>query len=291
MRWRHSFLVLMALAQLLTASFVRADDQQQVAKQKFGEGMAAHARGDYREAAALFEEAHRLAPAAGAKFNAGIAWDQAQEFPRAADAYETALEMGGLTEEEAGQAEERLGALKKLLGYVSIDAPVGAMASVEHARGPVPLRVYLAPGTYVIHAELQGATSTTSVEVHAGEVQHVQLPFTKPEQAVAPVAPPVAPPPPRPPVPDQHPGERVERGYGPWGWVALAAGVALSGVAAVLGAKTLDARDQWDASGHRDLGKRDKAVTLRTWTNVTWGGALVAGGTGATLLLAPVVRF
>src|SRR3954469_21510638 len=101
-------LTLVAVARLLTTSLARADDHESSAKQKFGEAMSAHARGDYLTAATLFEAAYRLAPAAGAKFNAGIAWDQGGEFPRAADDYETALEMGGLTEDEARQAEERL---------------------------------------------------------------------------------------------------------------------------------------------------------------------------------------
>jgi tetratricopeptide (TPR) repeat protein len=289
-RIRCLFLVFIAFAQLLTAGVACADDQELAAKEKFGEGMTAHARGDYVTAAALFEAAYRLLPAAGAKFNAGIAWDQAGEFPRAADAYETALEMGGLTEEEARQADERLGALKKLLGTVSIDAPVGAIATVEHQSGPVPLRVHLEPGLREIRAELQGATSLTRVEVRAGEVQHVALRLSsreppKPPPALA------APLPARHPAPDQSHQEREGPRDRTWGWIALASGVALGGVAAFLGTQTLDARSEWDASGHRDLGKRDKAVALRTWTNVGWGGALVAGGIGATLLIAPTFRF
>jgi hypothetical protein len=127
--------------------------------------------------------------------------------------------------------------------------------------------------------------------VQAGDVQHVTLVFPVPERSSAPVPPPAVVTPPSPPlVPDRHPRERAERGSKTWGWIALLSGVALGGVAAVLGAETLQARNQWDASGHRDLGKRDHAVTLRTWTNVAWGGAIVAGGTGA-LLLAPTVRF
>ena len=221
-RIRCLFLVFIAFAQLLTAGVARADDQELAAKQKFGEGMTAHARGDYVTAAALFEAAYRLLPAAGAKFNAGIAWDQAGEFPRAADAYETALEMGGLTEEEARQADERLGALKKLLGTVSIDAPVGAIATVEHQSGPVPLRVHLEPGLREIRAELQGATSLTRVEVRAGEVQHVALQVSSREPTKPPPPAPAAPLLARHPAADQSRQEREEPRDRTWGWVALA---------------------------------------------------------------------
>jgi hypothetical protein len=290
-RHRSLLVVLVAVVRLSTASFARADDHELAAKQKFGEGMSAHARGEYVTAATLFEAAYRLAPAAGAKFNAGIAWDQGGEFPRAADDYETALEMGGLTEEEAHQAEERLGALKKLLGTVSIDAPVGAMVTVDHQGGPVPLRVHLTPGLREIRAEFHGQTGVTPVEVRAGEIQHVALRLSSRESPDEPRATPSPPPRSSPPASDAVHKVVVTAPSRTWGWVALGTGVVLSGVAAFLGTQTLDARNEWDASGHRDLGKRDRAVALRTWTNVGWGGAVVAGGVGLTLLVAPTFRF
>jgi hypothetical protein len=287
---RFLLVVLVAAVRLSIAGFARADDQEVAAKQKFGEGMSAHARGDYVTAATLFEAAYRLLPAAGAKFNAGIAWDQGGEFPRAADDYETALEMGGLTEDEAHQAEERLGALKKLLGTVSIDAPVGAMVTVDHQGGPVPLRVHLTPGLREIRAEFHGQTGVTPVEVRAGEIQHVALRLSGRESPDDARATPSLPPPSSPPASDvaRREGRAPSR---TWGWVALGTGVVLGGVAAFLGTQTLDARNAWDGSGHRDLGKRDRAVALRTWTNVGWGGAVVAGGLGVTLLVAPTFRF
>src|ERR1051325_7900167 len=130
--WRLAGLV---LALFVLSRGARADEGQTgAAREKFRQATEAHEKGDYRGAAELFEEAHRLSPAAGAKFNAGIAWDESGEPARAADDYETALEMGGLTADEAKQAEERLGALKKLLGYVSIDEPAGATVEVEGTR-------------------------------------------------------------------------------------------------------------------------------------------------------------
>ena len=77
-----------------------------------------------------------------------------------------------------------------------------------------------------------------------------------------------------------------------WGWIALGAGVVLAGTAVFLGTRTLSARDDYEAHGGTSQSKYDKAVALRTWTNVAAGGALVAGGLGTVLLLtAPAVEF
>jgi hypothetical protein len=164
-----------SLALVLFCNGARADDSQPTAREKFRQATEAHARGDFRGAAELFEEAHRLAPAAGAKFNAGIAWDESGNAPRAADDYETALEMGGLTEDEAKQAEERLGALRKVLGYLSVDEPTGATAEIEGAKALVPFRIHLSPGPHRIVGTRGTATTTFEVEIHAGEVKHVVL--------------------------------------------------------------------------------------------------------------------
>jgi hypothetical protein len=267
----------------------RADEPQSAAREKFRQATEAHEKGDYRGAAELFEEAHRLSPAAGAKFNAGIAWDEAGEPSRAADDYETALEMGGLTEDEAKQAEERLGALRKTLGYLSIDEPAGASVTVEGTSALVPVRVHLSPGEHQVSGTRGATTKTFRFEIRAGEVKHVTLEF--PSEA-KPAPPPKAATAPVPKFIDETPREKPSHAARTWGFVALGAGVVFSGVAAILGAQTLKARDAWDASGHRDLSKHDSAVELRAFTNVAWGGALVAGATGTILLLnSPTVEF
>src|ERR1041384_7663207 len=171
--WRLAGLV---LALFVLSRGARADEGQTgAAREKFRQATEAHERGDYRGAAEVFEEAHRLAPAAGAKFNAGIAWDEAAEPAHAADDYETALEMGGLTEDEAKQAEERLLALRKILGYLSLDEPAGAAVSVEGTKALVPFRIHLTPGAHRIDGTRGTATKSFEVEIRAGEVKHVTL--------------------------------------------------------------------------------------------------------------------
>lgn len=281
----------LALAFVFLCKGALADDAQPAAREKFRQATEAHERGDYRTAAELFEEAHRLAPAAGAKFNAGIAWDESGNASRAADDYETALEMGGLTEDEAKQAEERLGALRKVLGYLSVDEPAGATAEVEGTKALVPFRTHLSPGKHLILGTRGAATTTFEVDVHAGEVKHVVLELpAQPEPASKKVTP-------RPLPPDsghlaKEQPQASSSAATTWGLVALGAGVVFSGVAVVLGVQTLKARDAWDASGHHDISKHDDAVQLRAFTNVAWGGAIVAGATGTVLLLtSPTIRF
>ena len=290
---RHALAVLASLILTLFAANAPAQDNKTLAREKFSEATAAHARGEYAEAARLFEEAHRLAPAAGAKFNAGIAWDQAGELPRAADAYELALDMGGLTEDEAEQAQTRLGALKKVLGYVRIDRPIGARVSIEQLEdAPIPARLHVRPGRHELELTMDDRTMTRVIQVGAAEVKEVSLEGeralpSKPRRSVT--------------KSDVREGREPDRDKPPvqrssaqktWGWIAIGTGAVLAGTAIVLGVRTLNARDKWDDNRHQEVALRNDAVTLRNWTNVAWGGAAVAGGVGTVLLLtAPTVEF
>jgi hypothetical protein len=200
--------------------------------------------------------------------------------------------MGGLTEDEAKQAEERLGALRKILGYVSIDQPIGATVEVDGAKALVPLRIHLTPGEHDIVGTRGTATTTFRVDVRAGEVKHVELdlPLEKPgAPPPKPSAEPLRPENGR--LAKEHPQPAPSRAATTWGIVAMSAGVVFAGTAIVLGTQTLKARDAWDASWHTNIGKHDSAVELRTFTNVAWGAAIVAGATGTVLLLSPTIRF
>ena len=67
--------------------------------------------------------------------------------------------------------------------------------------------------------------------------------------------------------------------------------VALSGLAIFLGASALEQKHNFESSGRTDVAAHDSAATLRTWTNVAWGGAAVSGGTGLYLLfLTPKIE-
>jgi len=76
------------------------------------------------------------------------------------------------------------------------------------------------------------------------------------------------------------------------GWVSLATGVALSGTAIFLGTRFLAAKSDYEDREPSSRSARERAATLRTWTNVAWGGAALTGGVGLALLLAsPTIEF
>jgi hypothetical protein len=154
-----------------------ADEIRTLARERFAQARAAFESGNHRDAALLFEDAYRLSPHASAMFNAAVAWDGAQEPARAADAYEVALDLGGLAGDQAAEASTRLAALKKALGYIRILDPVGATATVAHLdRATIPVRVHVAPGSHRIAVETaDGRRSTQTVTVGGGQVATPQL--------------------------------------------------------------------------------------------------------------------
>jgi hypothetical protein len=291
--------ILIGLAILLVVSAAGAQDPAQtaspqgpeeirtLARERFTEARARYESGHHRDAALLFEEAYRLAPHASAMFNAAVAWDGAEELARAADAYEVALDLGGLASDQAAEASTRLAALKKSLGYIRILDPVGSTVTVAHLdHATVPVRVHVVPGSYRVVVETaDGRSSARAVAVGGGEVATPRFDFEARRREALPDRPAATPAPPG----DRQEGTSSQR---VWGWVALGGGVALSAAAIVLGVNALGARDDFEESERTDKSAHDRAAALRTWTNVAWGGAAVSGGLGLYLVLsAPTVRF
>lgn len=267
------------------------------AREKFQNARQAHERGRFEEAARLFEAADRISPHASTKFNAAIDWDRAGARARAADAYEAALDVGGLTTEQAREAAERLSTLKKTLGYIRIVEPVGATATVAHLEGAtVPVRVHVRPGVQrIVIEEPNAEPQTRSVRIGAGEVKTIAFESRVP--ASAPQEPPGAratvPPEPRTAAADREtPDPHKIRRRRAWGWACVGASIALSGAAIGLGLSALAARDDFEASARTDEAAHDRAANLRMWTNISWGGAAAFGGTGLGLVLStPKIEF
>jgi hypothetical protein len=67
-------------------------------------------------------------------------------------------------------------------------------------------------------------------------------------------------------------------------WVTLGAGAAVTGTAIGLGIGALNARSTYDQSGSTSVSDYNRALSLRTWTNVSWGIAAVLGGAGLGLM-------
>lgn len=255
-----------------------SDDDVVVARETFRAGEAAYQRGDYETAANSFEVSHRLAPHPFTMFNAGLAWQGAQQPERAADAFHKAITLGGLGDDQLADATERLGDLRRTLGVVEIAAPEGASVVVGHLdRASPPVLVHLAPGEHevvVLHAD--GSQARQRVTVAAGA--SVSVTFEPPAPKPVPTA--VAP----DPVPITPPSEGSSALFVS-GWVAVGIGVAAGGTAIGLGVAALSAKDDFEASGNTDPDARSKAATLRTVTNVMWGVAGAGVLTGTILLI------
>jgi hypothetical protein len=235
----------------------------------FREGEAAFARGEARPAAEAFEQAYRLAPHAAALYNAALAWQRASEPARAADLLELALSLHQLAPVQERDCENRLAALNPLLGTLRVLGEPGTLLSVAHvSRQAVPARVHLLPGHHVLTVELPtGEERRIEVDVLAGRVLEQDLGAAAP---AAPPAPPeavaVAAEPPPPPQAGLG-GRRVAA-------LGLGAGAVIAGAAAaVLGVNALSTAASFRDGGDVDAVLRDRAVTLRTATNVTWGVA------------------
>jgi hypothetical protein len=257
---------------LSLASPALADEDPTTAAAMFKAASAAFSRGEYRAAATAFEEADRRAPRAAAIYNAALAWDEAHENARAADDYALALERKDIAAASASRARERLTILAKSLVVAEVVAP-GATIAIGHARRPAPTKVYLAPGEYTVTAIWpDGHQDSKKVSLESSQT----IAFDPPPPPAVVVEKPIEKP--RPVVTVSHAQQNV-------GIVMLATGVVGAGAAVYLGVRALSARDEFYASGHTDRDARDRAASLRTWTNVAWVSAGVLGAAGAILIV------
>ena len=269
-----------ALGLLLWAGSLLADEPR--AAQLFREGSNAYERGDYMIAARAFEEAHREDARGASMYNAGLAWEAAGEKARAADAYQRSLGASDVPPELASDARTRLTALEQQLGRLMITAPAGATVSVAHLEQALtPVTVHLLPGSQAVSVRFaDGTTEARRAEIAAAAAQSLdfQPPPTKPQPPVSIQSAPSTTPPAAEPA---RPAARRT-----WSFVALGGAVVFAGAATYLGLEALSARDEFDASGHRDADARDRAANLRLWTNVAWAGAAVSGGVGLWLVFS-----
>src|SRR5262245_28868576 len=117
--------VVLAIMLWSSIAFSQGKSADQRASALFQKGAAAYSRGDFRAAADAFEGAYRLVPAAAAAYNAGIAWQEGGDRPRAAEAYERALGAKDLDPTQGEDAKKRLAKLANELGRIRIKASGG----------------------------------------------------------------------------------------------------------------------------------------------------------------------
>jgi len=289
MRRSHvAALIVLVFGRAVVATPSSAEEAPAAAR-AFQTGSQAYARGDFRVAAAAFDEAYRIDPRGAAAYDAGLAWEAAGEGARAADDYARALRSADLGTVERADTTGRLKALESRIGRLSVLAPDDAEVSVdavdvtEHAH-----KMHLMPGTHAIRVRHgDGHVEARTVHVSAGET--VELRLDRPD---APAAPDVEPPP-TPALshePRARPVAATDPGSGPstlriLSYVALGGAAVASGIAVATYESGLSAVTQFDTGGDQDSSLRTQAENLRTATWVSWGIAGALAATGVVLFL------
>ena len=282
-----ALLVAAVAVTLVPAPAVAADDSGAAALFRAAE--SAYARHDYAAAAVAFEEANRKDPRAATVYNAGLAWQSANEGPRAADAFAAALALGQLDDARQKDAAQRLRDLEKSLGRVRVTAPNARVTLAHVAGAAAPVEVHVTPGEQLVRVvRSDGSSREARVTAAAGET--VEASFGE----EAPVATGATAPTPGAATPEATPAPHVAAAEQPppahhdatrtWGWIALGGAALASGAAVLIGMSALDARDEFDQD-HTNREAHDRAARLRTLTNVAWSGAVALGVTGGVLIL------
>ena len=243
----------------------------------FQAGREAFSRGEFRTAAERFEAAYRASPHEAALYNAGVAWSSAGELARAADDLELALDTH--RQDPApylDDAGERLGELKRMLGYLKVAAPLGWTVSVAHVvQAAIPTRLHVAPGKWTVtFSSGRGAPTRRDVVLHAGEVLTLGIPaaVTINGEEGAELA--------------RTHAREVKRERRTAGFALLGSATLFAAAGVVVGLEAFSARDRFYASGLTDKVAHDQAATLRTLANVAWGVSGAAALVSVSLFVA-----
>ncbi len=256
-----------------------AEGDRQAAAELFRAAEQAFARGDHVGAALTFEQAFEQAPESATAYAAATAWYKAGNLPRAADAYERALELGDLPAERKAHASSRLDELGQRLARVEITGPSGQRATVAYARARrIPFSVWVEPGS--LRAVLEGAEPSTGVvtlELLAGDRRSIELASERSASSAATTT--ISQP---PPVPERPPGVEFRPLLG---WSAIGAAAISAGAAFYVRSLAVESVEDYDTSGDPEAKRR--AETERDVSYVLWGAAGVLAATGITLLVWP----
>jgi hypothetical protein len=256
----------------------RADGSTEQAARLFKAGTELYARHDFREAARQFESAYRIAPRGAAIYDAGLAWEQAGEMPRAADDFATAIGNGDTSSQQRSDATARLKALEARLARLVVTGPADAHVTVDDgSASSLPLGVHLAPGTHALFVTYAGG-KTESRDIDARPGAEVVVRLTAPATAASGEEPATPSPRETPSHAFDDEGASTRRTLA---WVSLA-GAGVASIAAVsFYVAGENALSQYEpAETNKSL--RDQAITDRTVTQVL---AVFAGALGATSLV------
>ncbi|MDB4997673.1 MAG: hypothetical protein JWM74_5105, partial [Myxococcaceae bacterium] len=156
------------------------------ARRLYNLGTQAYAAHKFADAATSFEAAASYKAHAVTLFTAGLAWEQAGQPEHAADAFGRALDVPGLSGEQLAQAKEKLAALEKKLGVVTITAPEGWRVHLDaFTEVGAPARLHGAPGLHTLFVRAPGKEPVKR-GVKLDDAAPLALRFPEPEAAPVP---------------------------------------------------------------------------------------------------------
>jgi hypothetical protein len=272
---------------LAAAPDARADepaaDSAVEARQQYQDGSKAFSAKRYSEAALHFEAAAAFKANAVALYTAALAWDLATRPERAADAYSRALEVPGLDAKQTNIAKDRVAALERTLGTLSVTAPDGYKVQLDSlTEVAAPARLHGNAGAHTLSIRAPGKPiERRDVSLEAGRATTLELkepPKASPKPEPEPEPPPAKPAPPPETLPPRLRDQQFWTPLRVAGVGVAAVGVAALGTGVILGTSALGAKDAYNAAPTRP--GFDHAESLQTLTNVVFvvGGVLTAGG-------------
>jgi tetratricopeptide (TPR) repeat protein len=287
MRRRDRIALALVFVGAVTVARPALAQEGSAAARSFQTGSQAYARGEFRAAAAAFDQAYGIAPRGAAAYNGGLAWEAAGELVRAADDYARALRTADLGTAERADATGRLKALESRVGRLSVFAPDDAQITVDGAEVTDRARgLHVTPGAHAIRVHYEnGHVESRSVRVGAGELMEVRLePHDSPAAAPEPTPSPAPSPSPEPRA--HASGEPTETSTQKWlAYVALGGAVVASGVAIATYESGVSALDEYNSGHDTSASLRSQAESMRTATWVSWGFAGALAATGVVLYL------
>jgi tetratricopeptide (TPR) repeat protein len=285
----------LAIALLAAALAAGGRAAAQDAETAYKEGVAAFEAGRYEEAAELFRAAHALRPSFKLLYNIGQSEAAAKRFGAALEAFERYLAEGGdeIAPERRDEVLAEVDRLRKMIGYVEVEAPDGAEVAIDGAArgaaplpGPIPLAsgvdhsVRVTQGERVLVERTVRVSGGQSLTVRAAAAEAPVVEAAPPEAVAAPA--------------DAGGSSGLKKGG--WALVGIGGAMVVGGVVTGVLAYKKDGelydacpREECsDTQDHRD--DIDSLETLSAVTDVLLfvGGAAVA--TGAVLLIVDGVR-
>jgi len=240
------------------------------ARAHFQRGQTAYQQGDYETAIREWDAAYEADPRPRIQFNLSQAYERLGRLQDAAAALDRYLETAEATDENQADARARRSALRERVGRTGVritGAPDGATILVDGqdwGRAPRPDAIGLEPGTHRIVIRLEGYRDfNATVVVPAGDTVDVAA-----ELEAAPI--------------DEGRPATQDSGGSVWPYLFLGGAGALFVVGSLFGLGALGAAD--DANPDT-VGGRDGPLVLAAIADISFIGAVLAGGVGLLWLL------